>query len=80
VLFAGYDFTYCVGIMKEKSNTDTIIIKIILLIYVFKYSSEVSSNGLLDGTPMQQVQHHNSMNLKLCSRHILDKDTVIKLS
>ena len=44
--------------------------------YVVKYSSEVSSKDLLDGTPMQQVQYHNSK----WSRHILDKNTVIKLS
>jgi hypothetical protein len=46
--------------------------------YVVKYSSEISSKDLLDGTPMQQVQHHNSINLNVCSRHILDKNTVIK--
>jgi hypothetical protein len=47
---------------------------------VVKYSSEVSSKDLLDGTPMQQAQHHNSINLNVCSRHILDKNTDIKIN
>jgi hypothetical protein len=45
--------------------------------YVVKYSSEISSKDLLDGTPMQQVQHHNS--IKEMQYHELKGESVIKL-